>query len=249
MTSNTRSSVIPNTLAFYASEPHQCNYLPHKQALTVFADPNVPMTTSIYSRIIEYGFRRSGEYVYIPRCPNCDACISVRIPVNDFSPSRNQRRVMNKNADLSVHNHPPVFNEEHYQLYRTYLNSRHRGGGMENPTVQDYVKFLASSWSHTVFYEIRRQQQLIGVTVADHLHTGMSAVYTFFDPNEEKLSPGSYAILWLVEQARRLEMRWLYLGYYIPNCQKMSYKDRFRPLEAFINGQWRKFSKNEIICL
>jgi arginine-tRNA-protein transferase len=249
MAGNTRSTTIPNTLAFFASEPHQCNYLPDKQALTVFADPSVPMSTAIYSRIIEYGFRRSGEYVYIPRCPDCNACISVRIPVDEFQPNRNQRRVMNKNADLSVHQHPPVFNEEHFQLYRTYLHSRHIGGGMENPSVQDYVKFLASSWSHTVFYEIRRQQQLIGVCVADHLHSGLSAVYTYFDPKEEKRSPGSFAILWLVEQARRLGLRSVYLGYYIPNCQKMSYKDRFRPLEAFIGGQWRKYPKNTMISL
>jgi arginine-tRNA-protein transferase len=249
MTGNTRRTVIPNTLAFYASEPHQCNYLPDKQALTVFADPNVPMDTAIYSRIIDYGFRRSGEYVYIPRCPDCDACISVRIPVDEFRPNRNQRRVMKNNTDLSVRHHPPVFNEQHFQLYRTYLRSRHSGGGMDNPTVQDYVKFLASSWSDTVFYEIRRQNQLIGVTVADHLFSGLSAVYTFFDPNEDKRSPGSYAILWLVEQARRLGMRWVYLGYYIPGCQKMSYKDQYRPLEAFIGGQWCKYPKNKSISL
>lgn len=247
MTGNTRNTAIPNSLAFYASEPHQCNYLPDKQALTVFADPNVPMTTAIYSRIIEYGFRRSGEYVYIPKCPDCNSCISVRIPVNEFVPSRNQRRVLNKNSDLSVQYHAPVFNDEHYQLYRTYIHSRHSGGGMDNPTARDYLKFLSSSWSDTVFYEIRLHNQLIGVTVADRLHTGLSAVYTYFDPDQEKRSPGSYAILWLIDEARRLGLRWLYLGYYIPNCQKMNYKDQYRPLEAFITGQWCKYSKNQSI--
>ena len=249
MTGNTRSSTIPNSLAFYASEPHQCNYLPDQQALTVFADPNVPMTTAIYSRIIEYGFRRSGEYVYTPRCPGCDACISVRIPVGDFVPSRNQRRVLSKNADLTVRPHPPVFNAEHYQLYCLYIASRHKDGGMDNPTPKDYVKFLSSSWSHTVFYEIRLHGQLIAVSVVDHLHTGLSAVYTYFDPDLEKRSPGSYAILWLIDETRRLGLTWLYLGYYIPHCQKMNYKDRYRPLEAFINGRWRKYLKNEAISI
>ncbi|WP_455211317.1 arginyltransferase [Kaarinaea lacus] len=247
MTGNTRNTTIPNSLAFFASEPHQCNYLPDKQALTVFADPNVPMTTAIYSRIIEYGFRRSGQYVYIPKCPACNACISVRIPVNAFIPSRNQRRVINKNSDLSVHHHSASFNEQHYQLYRMYIHSRHSGGGMDNPTAGDYLKFLSSSWSDTVFYELRRRNQLIGVTVADRLHSGLSAVYTFFDPVQEKRSPGSYAILWLIEEARRLGLRWLYLGYYIPNCQKMNYKNRYRPLEAFIDGQWRKYTKGQTI--
>ncbi|KPJ95112.1 MAG: hypothetical protein AMJ53_03540 [Gammaproteobacteria bacterium SG8_11] len=247
MTSDTRSSAIPNSLAFYASEPHQCNYLPDKQALTVFADPNVPMTTAIYSRIIEYGFRRSGEYVYIPKCPDCNSCISIRIPVQEFLPSRNQRRVIKKNSDLTVRRHPASFADEHYQLYQTYLRSRHSGGGMDNPTAKDYLKFLSSSWSATVFYEIRLGDQLIGVTVVDQLHTGLSAVYTFFDPSQEKRSPGSFAILWLIEESRRLDLNWLYLGYYIPNCQKMNYKDHYRPLEAFINGQWRKYSKNQAI--
>lgn len=247
MTGNNRNTAIPNSLAFYASEPHQCNYLPDKQALTVFADPNVSMTTAIYSRIIEYGFRRSGEYVYIPKCPECNLCISVRIPVSEFVPSRNQRRVINKNSDLSVHQHAPTFNEEHYQLYRRYIHSRHIGGGMDNPTQEDYLKFLSSTWSDTVFYEIRSQNQLIGVTVADRLHTGLSAVYTFFDPDQEKRSPGSCAILWLIEETQRLGLRWLYLGYYIPNCQKMNYKARYRPLEAFISGHWRKYDKHQLI--
>jgi len=249
MTGNTRNSAIPNSLAFFASEPHPCNYLPDKQALTVFADPNVPMTTAIYGRIIEYGFRRSGEYVYIPKCPNCDACISVRIPVNEFVSSRNQRRVNKKNSDLSVHSHAATFNDEHYRLYCSYIHSRHSGGGMDNPTEKDYLKFLSSSWSDTVFYEIRLHQRLIGVTVADRLRSGLSAVYTFFDPEQEKRSPGNFAILWLIAEARRLDLRWLYLGYYIPNCQKMSYKDRYRPLEAFVGGQWRKYSKNQSISL
>lgn len=247
MTGNTRNTAIPNNLAFYASEPHQCNYLPDKQALTVFADPSVPMTTAIYSRIIEYGFRRSGEYVYIPKCPDCNACISIRLPVNEFVPNRNQRRVINKNSDLSVHPHEATFNDEHYQLYRTYIHSRHNGGGMDNPSTGDYLKFLSSSWSDTLFYEIRLLDQLIGVTVADRLHTGLSAVYTYFDPNQEKRSPGSYAILWLIEEARRLGLSWVYLGYYIPNCQKMNYKERYRPLEAFVSGHWRKYAKNQII--
>ena len=249
MTSDTHGATIPKTLAFFASEPHQCNYLPDKQALTVFADPHVPMSTAIYSRIIEFGFRRSGEYVYIPRCPDCNACISVRIPVQEFRPNRNQRRIMNKNADLNVRPLPPVFNEAHYQLYRTYIHRRHAGGGMDNPTPKDFLKFLASSWSRTVFYEIRRGDQLIGVSVTDHLQAGLSAVYTYFDPSEEKRSPGGFAILWLIQEARRLGLQWVYLGYYIPGCRKMQYKDQFRPLEAFVHGQWRKFLENQSISL
>jgi len=249
MTGHNRSTAIPDSLAFYASEPHQCNYLPGKEALTVFADPNAAMNTAIYSRIIDYGFRRSGEYVYIPRCPGCDACISVRIPVHEFKPNRNQRRIIQKNSELVVHRHPPVFSEKHYQLYCSYIHSRHHGGGMDNPTPKDYVKFLTSSWSDTVFYEFSLRGQMLAVSVVDRLHKGLSAVYTFFDPAEEKRSLGGYAILWLIEETRVMGLKWLYLGYYIADCQKMMYKSHYRPLEAFINGRWHKFNKDELITL
>jgi arginyl-tRNA--protein-N-Asp/Glu arginylyltransferase len=243
MTGHTRTT-IPESLAFYASEPHQCNYLPDRSALTVFADPNAIMNSAIYSRIIDYGFRRSGEYVYIPRCPGCDACLSVRIPAEDFKPDRNQRRILKKNSDLAVHRHPPVFNKKHYQLYKTYIQSRHQGGGMDNPTPKDYIKFLTSSWSHTVFYEFKAHGRLLAVSVVDQLHKGLSAVYTYFDPAEYKRSLGNYAILWLIEETRLLNLNWLYLGYYISDCQKMMYKSHYRPLEAFINGRWCRFNKN-----
>lgn len=100
-----------------------------------------------------------------------------------------------------------------------------------------------------MFYEIRRDDRLIGVNVTDHLRTGLSAVYTYFDPDEAKRSLGGFAILWLIQEARRLGLQWVYLGYYIPGCRKMQYKDQFRPLEAFIHGQWRKFLKNQSLSL
>lgn len=250
MTGNTHySKAIPNSLVFYASEPHACNYLSDRQALTVFADPKAPMSGAIYSKIIQYGFRRSGNYVYIPKCPDCDSCISVRIPVKQFSPSRNQKRNINLNSDLVIRRQPAVYNEKHFELYKDYINSRHQGGGMENPSPEDYLKFLTSSWSSTVFYEFILESQLAAVSVVDQLHDSLSAVYTFFDPQKANRGLGNYAILWLIKEAQKLQLPWLYLGYYIPNCAKMSYKDRYRPIEAFIQGKWRKFDRKNFISL
>lgn len=247
MTGNNRQSASHTSLSFFASEPHQCSYLPDQQALTVFADPYIPMTNDIYSRIIEYGFRRSGKYVYSPKCTTCNRCISVRVAVDAFSASRNQRRTWKRNADVRVTKRSAKFIETHFQLYQRYIQHRHVGGGMENPTPEDYMKFLTSDWSNTWFYEFHIDSQLMAVAVADHLTSGISAVYTFYQPEFEKRSPGSFAILWLIEQARLQSLRWVYLGYYIADCQKMNYKDQYRPLEAYINGQWQRFIQGQKI--
>ena len=120
---------------------------------------------------------------------------------------------------------------------------------MDNPTPKDYVKFLTSSWSNTVFYEFKLRGRLVAVSIVDHLHKGLSAVYTHFDPAEDKRGLGNYAILWLIEETRMLGLKWLYLGYYIADCQKMAYKNRYRPLEGYIDGAWHKFDKDEPITL
>jgi arginine-tRNA-protein transferase len=244
-----RGSISPNALAFFASDPHQCSYLPQREAMTVFADPYIPMNSAIYSKVTEYGFRRSGEYVYAPKCSGCNACISVRIPVQRFQPNRNQKRVWKRNADLEVTRRRPSFNQEHFDLYSRYVGSRHAGGGMDNPTPDDYLNFLTSSWSDTWFYEFRLQGRLVAVAVVDQLLTGLSAVYTFYDPQLKKRSLGTYAILWLVEATRKSQAYWLYLGYYIRECDKMNYKSLFRPIEAYLSGQWRSFDADQDITV
>lgn len=228
-------------LAFFATPPHHCNYLPDREATTLFADPRFPKNTRLYTALADSGFRRSGEHLYIPHCSGCSACIPVRIPVSDFSPGRSQKRALNRNRDLTVHEHPSEYNETHFRLYEKYLAARHPGGGMDNPTPESYMNFLTASWADTVFFEFRLEGALLGVSVADRLENAYSAVYTFFDPElARRRSPGRFTILYLVEAARCRGFDWVYLGYWIKECRKMNYKSEYRPLEYFYNNDWHR---------
>ncbi len=219
--------------------PHKCSYLSDRLATTVFAEPFLPDNDVVYSNLTKHGFRRSGEYLYRPYCQNCQDCISVRIPINSFKPRRIQKRIWKKNQDLQVIPVLPNFKQEHFDLYCRYVNTRHKGGNMDNPSPKEYMRFLTSSWSITVFYEFRLQTQLVGLAVIDQVENSLSAVYTFFEPIYASRSLGVYAILWEIEESKRLNLEWLYLGYFIKNCQKMSYKTDYQPLEGFINNKWQ----------
>jgi len=225
-------------LSFYATPIHECSYLVNHEAVTVFADPEFRKDTALYSVLSRYGFRRSGQHIYRPRCPACNACVPVRVPVREFTPRRSQRRTWQANQDLQVSLREPVFDEEHFLLYRRYLETRHKGGGMDNPSRDQYMEFLASPWSDTIFYEFRLGGRLLGVTVADRLEDGLSAVYTFFDPESGNRSLGVFAVLWELDHAKRQGLDWLYLGYWISEAPKMRYKTEYQPLEFFQSGHW-----------
>jgi arginine-tRNA-protein transferase len=227
-------------LNFYATPPHECNYLPDREATTLFADPHFKKNTRLYSALADCGFRRSGEHLYTPHCDYCSSCIPVRIPVNEFTASRNQKRTWKQNRELKINKLAAEFNDEHFSLYEKYLLSRHSGGGMDNPTPESYMQFLTASWAETVFYEMRLadDDRLIAVAIVDLMENALSAVYTFFDPEYSHLSPGRFAILYEIEQARRQKLSFLYLGYWIENCKKMSYKDEYHPLEYYRNNDW-----------
>lgn len=227
-------------LGFFATPPHECSYLPERQAVTIFADPDFPKDRRLYTLLSEHGFRRSGRHIYRPRCPGCKACVPVRVPVAEFRPRRSQRRNWRDNRDLRVQAREPVYRREHFALYQTYLDARHPGGGMDNPTPGQYLEFLTSTWSETVFYELRLGPRLAGVAVVDRLDDGLSAVYTFFDPGLRGRGLGTYAVLWEIEQARHEGLRWLYLGYWIEASPKMRYKTDYQPLEYFHQGSWQR---------
>ena len=139
---------------------------------------------------------------------------------------------------------PPLYREDHFQLYKTYLQKRHKEGSMQYLEKEDYPGFLVSPWIKTSFYEFRLAGKLLMVAVVDHLPQGLSAVYTFFDPMEHTRSLGTFGVLWEINLASRLGKRWLYLGYWVSGCRKMSYKSRFRPMEAFKKGQWGPLINN-----
>lgn len=224
--------------SFFASPPHACSYLPGKQAVTLVADPQAVIQPGVYAELIDYGFRRSGNYLYRPRCPDCEACVPVRIPAARFAPHRRHRRTWRRNADLRVMATPAGYREEQFTLYRRYVRSRHPNGGMDEADPRRYLEFLTADWCDTVFYEFRDGRRLLAVAVADLLPQGLSAVYTFFDPDEKARSLGVHAVLWEIVETQRRRRAWVYLGYWIRECQKMSYKADYRPLQMFRHGRW-----------
>lgn len=225
-------------LRFFATPRRPCEYLPEREATTLFADPYHPMDPALYTSLSRLGFRRSGVQVYRPDCARCSACIPVRVPVDRFRPRRIHRRVRAANRDLDVRVGPARFEPEHYALYRRYLSARHAGGSMEDHTPWDYYEFLAGDWSDTLFFEYSLGGAVVAVAVVDRLADAFSCVYTFFDPAHQRRSLGTYAILHAIEVARRRSLPWLYLGYYIADSPKMRYKGDYRPQERFIDGRW-----------
>ncbi len=225
-------------LNFFASTPEPCSYLENRKSVSAFANPHMDMDMNTYNELIRHGFRRSGGYIYRPHCPQCQECISVRIPVKAHRYSRNEKRVIRRNSDLRISVMPSRYRDEHFDLYRRYINSRHDDGSMANPNKSDYHRFLICDWTDTLFYEYRLNRILIAVAVCDLTDTGLSAVYTFFDPDHADRSLGHFAILNQIHETRLRDLDYLYLGYWIRNCSKMSYKRRYRPLEAYLRDQW-----------
>jgi arginine-tRNA-protein transferase len=223
----------------FLSMPHPCSYLTGRVATSLFVDPRAPLDSATYASYMRLGFRRSGDLVYRPHCRNCQACIPIRLPVAHFQPNRAQRRILKRNADVKIIARAPTFDPEHFALYLRYQKNRHAGGGMDDPDPQKYTNFLLSRHVHTVFYEMRHHARLLGIAVVDHLPDGLSAVYTFFDPTEDKRGLGTFAVLWQIERARQLKLAWVYLGYLIRECKKMAYKENFQPLEAYVDGRWQ----------
>lgn len=225
-------------LKFYATQPHACSYLPDEQATTLFLDPAQPMDVQVYADLSEIGFRRSGDHLYRPHCHNCNACIPARIPSSGLELNRQQKRIIKRNNDLVVRPVKPAFTEEYYSLYARYIEIRHSDGDMYPPSRDQFSTFLVRDLPFTCFYEFRRGAQLLAVAVTDVLPNGLSAVYTFYDPFEDRRSLGRYAILWQVREAARLGLSAVYLGYWIKNCRKMNYKTEYRPIEVLVNQRW-----------
>jgi len=223
---------------FFITPEHPCSYLPEQQAATLFLDPRDTITPELYQRLAEQGFRRSGGHLYRPHCASCQACIPTRVPVRDFVPRRSQRRVAARNADLEMHLEPAAYSDEHYSLYARYVATRHADGDMYPPTKEQFRSFLLSSWSDTRFLSLTLNDQLLCVAVTDQQPDGLSAIYTFFDPDYSERSLGVMAILQQIALAQAMHLPYLYLGYWIRDCEKMRYKIDYRPLQLFSNGRW-----------
>ena len=241
MTNRLNDSAQPlPSLRFYRTDSTVCSYLADRQSASLVAVPPQQVTSSVYGNLARHGFRRSGHLAYRPACSHCQACIPIRVPVRQFKPDRSQRRCMIQHGNLQKRELPLLYTEEHFRLYQRYQARRHPGGGMDVDRAEQYAQSLLQSHVDSRLVEFRENDELRMVSVIDVLDDGLSSVYTFFDPDIQGAGLGTYGILWQIHQCLANELPYLYLGYWIRDCRKMSYKARFKPTEGFVECNWQK---------
>ncbi len=232
-------------LQFYLTAPYPCSYLPDRMARSQVAAPASSVDTVVFGELVRLGFRRSGHYVYRPRCDACQACQPARVAVADFQPRRSQRRNRARNQDIDYELRPLEFNEAHYALYRRYQTARHAGGGMDMDDREQYRAFMLTSQVDSALAEFRLDGRLVMVSLIDRLPDGLSAVYTFYEPDLAKRGLGVYNVLTQIRLAAGLGLPYLYLGYWIEKSPKMAYKSDYRPLQVYRNGGWQPLTEME----
>ena len=232
------------TLQFYATASYPCSYLPDKLARSQVAAPTHLINATVYNGLIRRGFRRSGLFTYRPHCDSCNACLPIRVDVPAFQPARTQQRAWRRHQELQARILPLQWNAEHYALYQHYQRSRHPGAGMDEDDEGQYRQFLLTSRVDSRLVEFRLPcGKLQMVSLIDLVDDGISAVYTFFDP-EAKGSLGTYGVLWQIEYCRQQGLPWLYLGYWIQESRKMAYKNQYKPFQILQQGIWTSHDSN-----
>ncbi|MDJ0894061.1 MAG: arginyltransferase [Alphaproteobacteria bacterium] len=218
-----------------------CPYIEEKIERHLLTDLTGPDAQRAHDALASAGFRRSHNIIYRPACPDCQACVPVRVLAPDFVPSRTQRRVLAANENVLVKTKQPRATPEQYRLFKRYQTARHCGGEMSRMDFGDFAAMVEETPVETCMFEFRTQDgHLAAACLTDELADGLSAVYSFFDPDLSQQSIGTYVILWLIREALRRDVPYLYLGFWIANSPKMAYKARFKPLEMFGPQGWRR---------
>ena len=240
-----------NTPQFYLTAPSPCPYLPGQEERKVFTHLVGERASELNDLLTHGGFRRSQSIAYRPACENCRACVSVRVLVDEFSPTRSMRRIVERNRDIVAEMRAPVPTSEQYSIFRSYLDARHRDGGMADMTVLDYAMMVEDSHVQTKVIEYRRSGRtgrregpatgaLLAVSLTDVLTDGLSMVYSFFDSQESTRSLGTFMILEHIARARRMGLLYVYLGYWVQGSRKMDYKGRFLPQQRLTADGWKR---------
>ena len=214
-------------------------YLPDRMERRVVTELLGRDAVALHNGLSVAGFRRSHNIAYAPACPGCQACQAVRILVNGFAPSRSQRRILNRNRELLAVETVPRATEEQFEIFIAYQESRHSGGEMEKMDFRDYRFLIEDTPVETSLVEFRESgQSLLAACLIDRVENGLSAVYSFFDPEWHQRSLGTQMILWMIDHALAKGLGYVYLGFWIDGCSKMSYKANFQPLERYTPQGW-----------
>ncbi len=234
-----RHQALPGTRFFFSTAPLPCPYIPGRTERRVVTELVGRDADTLHDQLSMAGFRRSHGICYVPACPGCNACVAVRVVVDDFRPGKSMRRVMRRNADLSVEAMSPVATHEQFGLFTDYQRARHGGGDMSKMDFLDYQALIEDTPVETSVLEFRRPSGTLAAScLVDTLSDGLSAVYSFFDTREEQRSLGTYIILWLIDEAYGRGLPYVYLGFWIDGCSNMAYKSRFQPLERVTPDGW-----------
>ncbi len=228
---------------FFTTAPLPCPYLPDRLERKLVTELSGPGAETQHEALARSGFRRSHSIAYAPACPGCKACVPVRVVVKEFKRRRSLSRQCRENADLLATRVPARATTEQYELFARYQQSRHAGSDMALMGFYEYSAMIEDSPIDTFMVEFRdRAGVLTAVCLTDRTSDGLSAVYSFFEPNGSRGGLGNYVVLWLIAQARKLDLPYAYLGYWITNSAKMAYKARFQPLECLGPNGWQRHS-------
>ena len=231
---------------FYTTAPLPCPYVAGRTERKVVTEISGPEAETLHDRLSRAGFRRSHNIAYAPVCPACQSCVPIRIPAAAFQPDRGLRRILRANAGVEAIDVSPRATAEQFQLFQRYQQVRHNEGDMATMSFYDFRAMVEDTPIETIITEFRANGRLIGGCLTDRLGDGLSAVYSFYAPELERQSLGTYAILWLLQRAIAENLPYVYLGYWVPESRKMAYKARFRPCEILIGGTWRMLTDAEV---